>query len=84
MSPKYIKDMIVKTKCERYSLRSNREVILQVPRYKCVTMGKRAFAIHGPILWNSLPAELRSVNDLVVFKRQLKTYLFTDFISNGF
>jgi len=84
MSPKYISDMIVITWSGRYCLRSNSEVVLYVPRYKCVTLGRRAFAIHGPITWNSLPSELRSISDLEQFKRKLKTYLFTDFINNGF
>ena len=36
-----------------------------------------SFAVHGPTVWNSLPAELRSPDiSLSVFRKQLKTYLF--------
>ena len=37
---------------------------------------KRAFSFAGPVTWNSLPAELRSISDGTVFKNKLKTYLF--------
>ena len=32
-----------------------------------------SFAVHGPVVWNSLPAELRSPDILDVFRKQLKT-----------
>ena len=39
--------------------------------------GSRSFAVHGPVVWNSLPAELRSPDiSLDVFRKQLKTFLF--------
>jgi len=38
--------------------------------------GKRAFSFAGPVTWNSLPAELRSISDSTIFKNKLKTYLF--------
>ena len=39
--------------------------------------GSRSFAVHGPVVWNSLPAELR-LPDMTrgVFRKQLKTHLF--------
>ena len=39
-------------------------------------MGKRAFSVCGPRLWNCLPVELRMNEDLEDFKGKLKTYLF--------
>ena len=41
-------------------------------------MGKRAFSVCGPRLWNCLPTDLRMNEDLVDFKKKLKTYLFKD------
>ena len=41
-------------------------------------MGDRAFSVCGPRLWNALPFRLRMVEELDVFKKALKTYLFTD------
>jgi len=38
----------------------------------------RSFAAAGPRLWNSLPGPLRQSKTLTTFKRQLKTFLFSD------
>ena len=83
MSPQYITEMCVRTMNDRYCLRSNNAVTLTVPRFKCITFGGRAFAASAPYQWNTLPDRLRSCNDLETFKRQLKTYLFTQFVSEG-
>jgi len=48
-----------------------------VPHYSRSTIGRRAFPVGGPSVWNSLPVELReptvSCGD---FRRALKTILF--------
>jgi hypothetical protein len=33
--------------------------------------------VAGPRAWNSLPIELKTIIDTSVFKRRLKTFLFT-------
>ena len=33
----------------------------------------------GPKWWNRLPSELRTTEDLSLFKSKLKTYMFTGF-----
>jgi len=38
----------------------------------------RSFAAAGPRLWNSLPGPLHQFETLATFKRQLKTFLFSD------
>ena len=49
---------------------------LNSPRTK-TDYGKRSFAVNGPVVWNSLPTELRSPDiSLDVFKAKLKTFLF--------
>ena len=56
---------------------SNRTKKLEVRQ--CVgEMGNRAFSVCGPRLWNCLPTGLRMIEKLEDFKRNLKTYLFTD------
>ena len=77
MAPTYIKDMIKRKQETRYSLRSNKAILLQVPRFKCVTLGRRSFAINGPTLWNSLPHNIQTIESLDVFKKELKSYLFS-------
>ena len=44
--------------------------------------GKRSFAVNGPVVWNSLPAELRSPDiSLDIFTARLKTFLFNCWLS---
>ena len=38
--------------------------------------GKRAFQHFAPILWNNLPSEIKCIQDISLFKKRLKTYLF--------
>ena len=41
-----------------------------------VSFGDRAFSVAAPKLWNSVPYEIRSSENLNQFKSKLKTYLF--------
>lgn len=60
----------------RSHLRSGQTNQLQVPRTR-TNYGDRSFAVHGPRVWNCLPAELRSQEQsLDVFRKRLKAYLF--------
>jgi hypothetical protein len=59
----------------RSSLRSASDGKLAIPRTK-LRFGDRAFSVAGARQWNSLPAELRNIDDFAVFKSKLKTYLF--------
>jgi len=49
-------------------------VICAVPR---TNYGDRSFAVNGPVMWNSLPAELRLDMSLSIFRKRLKTFLLT-------
>jgi len=45
--------------------------------YEDTLYGDRSFAVHGPVVWNSLPADLRLLNiSLQVFRKRLKMFLF--------
>ena len=35
--------------------------------------GDRAFSVAGPHEWNALPADIRNITDLLLFKRAIKT-----------
>ena len=39
----------------------------------------RAFSVSAPELWNKLPNDIRSCENLRLFKHKLKTYLFKNF-----
>ena len=45
--------------------------------HRLSTVGRRAFAVHGPRVWNSLPDDLRAQQDYESFRQGLKTGLFS-------
>ena len=59
----------------RSHLRSAAAGDFSVPRFM-LEFERRAFSVAGPMEWNALPAELRTIKDRLIFKRALKTYLF--------
>ena len=75
--PAYIRDML-KVKRSLYSLRSSPVglLTLEVPKTRHKTLGDRSFMSAARREWNALPSELRSLDDLAVFKKQLKTHYF--------
>ena len=58
------------------SLRSSSEKLLSVPKVRSKTFGQRSFQYQAPLIWNSLPTEIRDCKSLPSFKNHLKTYLF--------
>ena len=48
---------------------------LKVPRFKNKTLGVRTFAYAAASLWNSLPLEIRAIDNTDSFKSSLKTHL---------
>ena len=56
-------------------LRSSTSQQLSIPRTK-LNLGKRAFSVAAPIIWNELPTTLKYCESLASFRKNLKTYLF--------
>ena len=71
--PQYLNSMLNYPK-HRYSTRFS-DTLLEVPRTN-TELGKRAFSVAGPKMWNSLPGFVRSADSLSTFKSKLKTHLF--------
>lgn len=79
-APGYLCDMIRLSNVTRSGLRSETgQNILNVPFTKRKTFADRTFSVFGPKQWNSLPGEMRSMNNYATFKSKLKTYLFNMF-----
>ncbi len=74
-APQYLCQML--TFREARTSRSSNQLLLNVPRTKCVTFGDRPFSVYAPKLWNSVPYSIRSCNKLEDFKSKVKTYLFS-------
>jgi hypothetical protein len=63
------------------SLRSGDNNLLIVPRSKLV-IGTRAFRSAAPTVFNSLPSELRSYDNVKTFCGHLKTFFFNNAFNN--
>ncbi|KAF7662785.1 hypothetical protein LDENG_00226180 [Lucifuga dentata] len=62
------------------NLRSANQGFLAVPRSQLKTKGNRAFTVVATQLWKSLPQSLREANSVHIFKKLLKTHLFSRFV----
>ena len=74
-APVYMKDMLAIYTPPR-ALRSANKHLLTVKRTR-TEIGKRAFSVAAPILWNSLPEKIKSSESITCFRKNLKTFLFT-------
>ena len=75
-APEYICELL-HARAPTRSLRSNSEGLqLAVPRTR-TAWGDCSFAKTGPQLWNALPVHVRQSDSLAIFKKALKTHLFT-------
>jgi len=78
LAPPYLADDIRRVAdVGRRPLRSASSWTLVVPRTRLVTVGDRAFPVAGSRLWNSLPSDIQSAQSLSIFRKQLKTFLFS-------
>ena len=78
-APLYLIDLIELYVPTR-NLRSAEKLRLAPPHgYFNKTYGQRAFSVCAPLLWNSLPLEIRSARTVNSFKHGLKTHLFTQY-----
>ena len=59
----------------RQRLRSATQQLMAVTRHRLSTVGRRAFAVHGPMVWNSLSDDLRAHQDYESFRQGLKNWL---------
>ena len=74
MAPDYLSENIRKYIPAR-TLRSSSSNDLVVPEHSN-SFGKRSLFYAGPVLWNSLPHNITSIDSYNLFKSSLKTYLF--------
>jgi hypothetical protein len=75
--PEYLEEMLRPYVCVKPGLRSEDGLSLVEPK-TIRTIGTRAFCVAAPSFWNRLPKEMRMMNSLLLFKKSLKTLLFTE------
>ena len=68
--------------CPQYLTNLLEDLLIQ-PTCKTKTYGDRAFSVCAPKIWNTVPLEIRQSSTVVLFKKKLKTFLFTRFIESN-
>ena len=76
-SPVYISELIALYERPK-QLRQRDPLSLKVPATKKL-VGKQSFEFAAALVWNDIPFIVRQSDNLVSFKRNLKTYLFNEF-----
>ena len=59
-----------------YNLRSQSD--LEIPSVNTENFGKKLLKYFGPIIWNSVPARLRNIENLSEFKKEIRKWRFDD------
>ena len=78
IAPQYLKDLIPPYESSRI-LRSSDKLLLSLPSVDSTNKSKsggRSFQNSAPKLWNPLPATLKKAENIIIFRKKLKTYLF--------
>ena len=65
----------LQVKMKSFNGRKSDFLKLDTPNFK-TKYGKRTFVFNGPRLWNALSDDMRKEEDIVTFKKELKTLLF--------
>jgi hypothetical protein len=76
MAPEYLSELLKSYRPQRDNLRSSSQDLLEEIKVNS-TYGQRAFMYIAPKLWNRLPLYIRHSSTLALFKKNLKTLLFT-------
>ena len=80
-SPSYLAQLLHYLSPTRSSRSVSNELLMQ-PRSYAKTYGDRTFAVHAPREWNLIRYEIRMFNTISIFKRALKTFLFSKYNNN--
>jgi len=73
--PSYLSELISPYAPTR-TLRFANTGLLALPTGVTSHFSSRSFSVSSPSVWNSLPAHVRSIDNLSTFKRHLKSHLF--------
>ena len=77
MCPSYITSLFSDYHPSR-DLRSSNSELLHIPFSRSSYIRETSLSHAGPRMWNQLPSDLRSCDNIDIFKRKLKTYLFNE------
>ena len=74
-SPSYLQDLFICQTSNAYTLRSESNFDLRLPKHR-TNLFKNSLQYSGVHIWNSLPLNIRCAPSLPVFKRNVEKYIF--------
>ena len=77
--PKYLSDTLVTRNPPRLVRSSSVRRLHPPKKPKRKTVGGRSFAQTAPLVWNSLPADIKASVSLTQFRSRIKTHLFREY-----
>ena len=78
-APEYLRNLLTRCLQTTNTLRSNDIIVrLVIPRTLRKTFASRSFSVMGLVLWNRLPNSVTDSGNVDIFKKKLKTVLFTN------
>ena len=81
LAPSYLSNLVEMYVPSR-NLRSINQYKLKTNVTKFKTLGDRSFSSAAPSVWNALPLEIRREKSIDIFKKNLKTFYFKEFIKS--
>ena len=81
LAPSYLSNL-VEIYVPSRNLRSINQYKLKTHVTKFKTLGDRSFSSAAPSVWNALPLELRREKSIDIFKKNLKTFYFKEFMKS--
>jgi hypothetical protein len=76
-APQYLKSLLEIDR-PRYNTRNTQGIILKLPKTR-IKLTERSFHVAGPKYWNSLPLQIRMLDNEGQFRKSVKTHLFRQF-----
>ena len=76
LAPAYICDLVTQYAPSRALRSQDKHLLKMPPKTRLKTFGDRTFEVAAPTLWNALPLEMRKIESVEKFQKELKTYLF--------
>lgn len=76
LAPAYLVELLHVYETARCLHSSSDKLRFVIEPYNLKTYSLRALSVIAPLLWNSLPTDIRLIDNVSKFNSKLKTYLF--------
>jgi hypothetical protein len=81
LAPSYMRELIHTCNNENYNLRSQSNLNLVVLKPNTEYL-KKTFSYSGMVIWNTIPASIKFITKLEIFKKTYKTYLLKNLLTS--